>query len=87
MSTYLLFYDHYEEGKKGGEEFSMDLFPGETDSLKEELEKDIRDLQASSPDYPEGHPIFIKKGLEFVMVEPGSEEAKFKRIRGNLEKM
>lgn len=93
MSIYLLLFDHYGEDEnienvEGEGEKHMDPYcPGDEDTLAGALETAISEMKANSPKYRIGHPIYVKKGLNFVQAKAGSKEAGFRRIGWELKKM
>ena len=95
MDPYLLFFNHYSEEENMSSELNVknvddprdDFYPGDLDTLKNELNEMILAMKANSPIYSIGYPIFVKNGLEFIQATPGSGEAGFKRIDGVLQKM
>lgn len=84
---YLLFFDHYsdEENETGDDYNSMEF--QEEDTLAGDLEESLAQVREQMSGYPPGHPIFYRDGIEFVQAEPGSPEAKHKRLNGRIVKI
>ena len=83
---YFLFTTHFFEY---GFEYNKDggiMYYGcndDEDTLAAELDEAIKLSKAAQPHYPPGHPVYVRKGADFVKAEPGSPEAGHKRLPGH----
>ena len=85
MSIYLLLFDHYEENTEGDNYNMYDSEKDEDDTLAEEQRQAIANLPKRK--HPPGHPIYVRDGVNFIEVKPGSKEAGYRSINGNLQKV